>query len=121
MALEDLTKNELLALAEARGVDVNTSDNKADVAAALRAAGVEDDAAPPATTQDGTTLTSNVLVDGTWYGPDYPENDVTAKARDQITNPAAFEDTTPAPDNRFRADDHEVESVLEVSGTTTEG
>jgi hypothetical protein len=50
-------------------------------------------------------LTTNVTVEGTTYGPDYPENELTAEVRDQITNPAAFEDTTTAPDNRVRADD----------------
>lgn len=62
-------------------------------------------------------LTSNVYVDGVWYGPDYPDNKVTAKVKDQITNPAAFEDTTVSPDNRFRADDFGVDSTLDTDAS----
>lgn len=29
---------------------------------------------------------------GSWYGPDYPENEVTAAVLKRITNPGAFED-----------------------------
>lgn len=36
-------------------------------------------------------LTSNVLVDGKWYGPDYPANTLTDDVRDKITNEGAFE------------------------------
>ncbi len=50
-------------------------------------------------------LTTNVYVDGTWYGPDYPDNKVTAEVREQITNPAAYEPVPVGVDNRFRADD----------------
>lgn len=52
------------------------------------------------------TLTSNVHVDGKWYGPDHPRNQVTADVLAKVTNPAAFEaPTVGAPDNRFRHDD----------------
>jgi hypothetical protein len=54
------------------------------------------------------TLTSNVHVGNKWYGPDYPQNEVTAEVLDSITNPAAFappDDGGGAGDNRFRADD----------------
>lgn len=37
-------------------------------------------------------LTSNVIVDGKWYGPDYPNNKATSEVLDQIENPAAFAD-----------------------------
>lgn len=60
-------------------------------------------------------LTSNVYVDGVWYGPDYPDAKVTADVKKQITNPAAFEDTTLVVDNRFRADDFGVDSTLDTS------
>ena len=39
-------------------------------------------------------LKTNVIVGGTWYGPDYPQNKVTAEVLEQITNPAAFEGPT---------------------------
>lgn len=64
-------------------------------------------------------LTSNVHVDGTWYGPDYPQNGEPPSGT--VTNPAAF--ATPEEfdvlaagnkpggvDLRFRADDFGVES-----------
>lgn len=50
-------------------------------------------------------LTSNVHVDGTWYGPDYPNNKVTGEVLDQIENPAAFEENAVVTDLRMRADD----------------
>jgi hypothetical protein len=55
-------------------------------------------------------LTSNVyvgdLAGGTWYGPDYPENEATADVLAQITNPAAYEEAVDeGPDLRFRNDD----------------
>lgn len=37
------------------------------------------------------TLLQNVQIDGVWYGPNYPNNEVTAEVREKITNPAAFE------------------------------
>lgn len=66
-------------------------------------------------------LTSNVIVDGTWYGPDYPKNKPTAEVLDQITNPAAFEDTTAGVDLRMRADDGlepATEAAAEDSGSS---
>lgn len=52
------------------------------------------------------TLTSNVYVDGKWYGPNYPANKVTDEVLKAIDNPAAFESVpTGASDLRFRADD----------------
>lgn len=52
------------------------------------------------------TLTSNVYVDGKWYGPSYPANKVTDEVIKAVENPAAFEDVpTGAADLRFRADD----------------
>jgi hypothetical protein len=39
-------------------------------------------------------LTSNVIVGGKWYGPDYPQNKITDEVLRQITNPAAFEEPT---------------------------
>lgn len=58
------------------------------------------------------TLTSNVFVDGRWYGPDYPQNKATAEVLDQISNPAAFADPDDAEvgygDNRVRKDDFAV-------------
>ncbi len=64
-------------------------------------------------------LQSNVLVDDVWYGPDYPDNKVTAKVREQITNPAAFEPLPVGVDNRFRADDFETDSTLNVEASGT--
>lgn len=64
-------------------------------------------------------LQSNVLVDDVWYGPDYPDNKVTAKVKDQITNPAAFEPLPAGVDNRVRADDFEVDSTLDESRSGT--
>jgi hypothetical protein len=68
-------------------------------------------------------LTSNVLVGGTWYGPAYPDNTLTADVRAQITNEGAFE-RPEGQDNRFRADDFATEPgatpSLSVSGTVDE-
>lgn len=45
------------------------------------------------------TLTSNVHVDGRWYGPDYPGNKATDEVLAKITNPAAFQsEPTPVPE-----------------------
>lgn len=64
-------------------------------------------------------LTSNVEVGGVWYGPDYPDNKVTAEVREQITNPAAYEPVaTGTPDNRFRADDFGTEAGEQPSRTS---
>lgn len=56
-------------------------------------------------------LTSNVEVDGVWYGPSYPNNEPTEAVLERITNPAAFE---PAPgggrDLRFTSADFAVEA-----------
>ncbi|GEM_PF-6845506 len=40
---------------------------------------------------DTKELARNVHVDGVWYGPDHPGNQVTAEVLDKIDNPAAFE------------------------------
>lgn len=37
-------------------------------------------------------LTSNVHVGGTWYGPSYPDAEVTDDVLARVTNPAAFAD-----------------------------
>lgn len=42
-------------------------------------------------------LQQNVLVGDTYYGPDYPGNEVTSEVRDQITNPAAWGEDVPDP------------------------
>lgn len=51
------------------------------------------------------TLISNTEVDGNWYGPDYPENEVTADVLGKVTNPAAFVESQHEFDNRIRTDD----------------
>jgi hypothetical protein len=51
------------------------------------------------------TLTSNVNVDGTWYGPDWPQNPLTEEVAAKITNPAAFADPPAGVDLRFTAAD----------------
>lgn len=37
-------------------------------------------------------LVANVEVDGTWYGPAHPDNEVTDDVADKITNPSAWDD-----------------------------
>lgn len=68
-------------------------------------------------------LTSNVLVDGVWYGPAYPDRPVSADVRTQITNDGAFE-RPEGTDNRFRVDDFATEPgqtpSLSISGTVDE-
>lgn len=51
----------------------------------------------PDVDDDGTARGS-----GTYYGPDYPENEVTAEVLSKITNPAAFEEV----DTGFPVDPH---------------
>lgn len=73
------------------------------------------------------TLTSNVQVDGVWYGPDYPQNAPTSEVLDKITNPAAFEPAGGGVDLRTTAADFGVEegsqphvrSLDAASGATT--
>jgi hypothetical protein len=36
-------------------------------------------------------LYANVEVDGVWFGPDYPDNKVTAEVTKSITNPSVWE------------------------------
>jgi hypothetical protein len=63
------------------------------------------------------TLTSNVYVDGTWYGPSYPANKVTDDVLKAIENPAAFEAVpTGASDLRTRADDFAATGGLDANG-----
>jgi hypothetical protein len=77
----------------------------------------------PETKDTRGALTSNVLVDGVWYGPAYPDRPVTDAVRSQITNDGAFEQPA-ALDNRFRVDDFATEPgqtpSLSVSGTVDE-
>jgi hypothetical protein len=35
-------------------------------------------------------LNSNVQVNGKWYGPAYPDNEVTSDVREQIANPEVW-------------------------------
>jgi hypothetical protein len=37
-------------------------------------------------------LVANVDVDDVWYGPDYPDSEVTDEVAEKITNPACWED-----------------------------
>jgi hypothetical protein len=70
-------------------------------------------------------LRSNVYVEGDefgrgqWYGPDYPDNEVTKEVADKITNPAAWEVTTVvgSGDLRFRADDFAASGELDKDGS----
>ena len=59
-------------------------------------------------------LTSNVEVDGVWYGPSYPNNKVTAEVREKITNEAAYEPLNGnGIDLRFTAADFAVQEAGE--------
>lgn len=66
-------------------------------------------------------LTSNVNVDGKWFGPSYPQNEATAEVLDQITNPAAFADAQPpGADLRTTAADFGVEEGTQPSLRTND-
>jgi hypothetical protein len=65
----------------------------------------------------GKQLVGNVYVDGAWYGPSYPNAQVTEDVLAQITNPAAFDAEAQGshPDLRFRADDFAPGAVAEYT------
>lgn len=53
-------------------------------------------------------LVQNVYVNGKWYGPAYPDNEVTAEVSKAVENPGAWDGpavTEGGGDFRFRADD----------------
>lgn len=54
-------------------------------------------------------LTSNVEVDGVWYGPSYPDNKPTGEVLGKITNDAAFAPPGGGVDLRYTAGDFGVE------------
>lgn len=60
------------------------------------------------------TLTSNVHVDGKWYGPDYPQNG--APPDGSVTNSAAYaEPTTGFADNRSLLQDYAPGAALSTA------
>lgn len=69
-------------------------------------------------------LTSNVVVGGKWYGPDYPQNEVTSEVAEAITNEAAFAEKPVVEgygDNRFRKDDFGVGDDEEAPSLRKQG
>jgi hypothetical protein len=40
----------------------------------------------------GKVLVANVAVDGVWYGPDYPNQDVTDEVAERITGASCWEE-----------------------------
>jgi hypothetical protein len=58
--------------------------------------------------EDGTTTDR-----GKWYGPDYPQNKVTAKVLERITNPECFEEA----EENSPVDPHSLEArALRLAG-----
>lgn len=53
-------------------------------------------------------LTANVNVEGTWYGPAYPDNKVTSQVREAITNPNVWDD---APTRQESTGDYPVDGT----------